>query len=457
MHPVLAASIRMQTSDIVHETCKQIIHTFTEILSAEKNDDIFERFLLMPFAESFQMYMQKYFNNKNDIKFINALGNMYIEMAEYKQTIDLYNSALNIVQNNSELKEYSVELSRELGNAYKQYGDFASARKYYTATITSVSSQSECKAENKITVYRDMGHLYKSEGDYDKALHYYNWAEKIYYQAKKEDPQLSEKYLAKIYYGKGNVYRCAENFEESKKHYELARNIYKDKVDESSFEWMLTYDNIGVCWFRLGYYDKALAYHEKALELQKKTYKNIKQPFMGLSYMYRGDVYMAQKKEETAYKDYQTAFYIIQNSVGDYHPYMIRVKNHMARYFLSQNDYEQAESIERGALDFENTELGRVHPDTAELYNNLVEIYIRKRDKDNAVKYHNRLKAYKDTVLRSHPETLKLWMREAEYYISLGKGSKAYEKLRYLVQEASDITSKATIVEQAKRMMREKF
>lgn len=166
---------------------------------------------------------------------------------------------------------------------------------------------------------------------------------------------------------------------------------------------------------------------------------------------------MAQKKEETAYKDYQTAFYIIQNSVGDYHPYMIRVKNHMARYFLSQNDYEQAECIERGALDFENTELGRVHPDTAELYNNLVEIYIRKRDKDNAVKYHNRLKAYKDTVLRSHPETLKLWMREAEYYISLGKGSKAYEKLRYLVQEASDITSKATIVEQAKRMMREKF
>lgn len=452
MHPVLAASIRMQTNYLMHDTCKPMIKIFTDILSDDNQEDIRERFRLMPFAASLDIYMKQHFCDKDDLEFISALGNIYIEMAEYTQAIELYKFALKITGNNAELKEYNVELLTSLGNAYKQYGDFSEARKCYNTVMNDYLDQINCKAENSITVYRDMGHIYKSEGDYSMALKYYNKALEIYQKEKYKDSDLSEKYLAIIYYGKGNVYRCAEDFIESEKYYRKAQEIYKDRVDESSFEWMLIYDNIGVCQLGLGNYNSALAYHNRALELQKKTYKNIKQPFMGLSYMYRGDVYMAERKYELAYEDYQMAFQIIQNSVGNNHPYMIRIRNHLAKYYINQKDYAEAEKIEEKALPFASTELGKIHPDTAELYNNFVDIYMKKDDHHNAYKYHARIKEYKDTILRSHPETLKLWMREAEYYLSQNNIQKAYMSLEYLMNDASDITNKAPIVERARKL-----
>ena len=453
MHPVLASSIRMQTSEIAYEVTQPLVSRFTNILGEEKNENLLERFLLMPFAASLQYYMQKYFKNENDVRFMKALGSLYIEMAEYLQAIELFKTATSIVSDKPELIGYMAGLKQELGNAYKQYGNFSEARKYYNSLLKYVEDKISCPIEDKIKILRDMGHLYKSEGNYAIALNYYDKAERVYRQGKRHDLQLSEKYLAIIYYGKGNVYRCAQDFIKSKEYYEKAQSIYQEKVDESSFEWMLIYDNLGVCWFGLGQYDKALEYHEKALKLQSKMYKDIKQPFMGLSYMYRGDVYVAMGEMQAAYDDYMIAADIIQKSVGNMHPYMVRIKNHLAHWFIVLEDYDNAEKNEKEVLAFADTDLGRIHPDTAELYNNLVEIYINKSEKENVLVYHKKLKAYKNTVLHSHPEMLKIWMCEAKYHFAHNDVEKACAKLQILLKEASDITQNAPIVKKAETLL----
>ena len=79
-----------------------------------------------------------------------------------------------------------------------------------------------------------MGHMYKSMGDYVQALSFYNTAEKRYFEEKEKDSDLSPKYLAVTYYGKGNLYRCAENYKLSKSFYEKAKDIYEDIVSDLS-------------------------------------------------------------------------------------------------------------------------------------------------------------------------------------------------------------------------------
>lgn len=453
MHPVLAASIRFQKEDVLHDSCEQLIINFTNILSRENQENIFERFSVIAYAESLDMYQRKYYYKTSDVDFLIALGNVYIEMAEYTRAVETYECGLNIIKNNIIDNNKYMEICRLLGNAYKQRGNFDKAMDFYNNIMTEIESKSDNTVENVICAYRDMGHMYKSIGDYVKALDFYNKGESKYLEEKKTSPKLSLKYLAMVYYGKGNLYRCAENYEEALDFYQKAKDIYESLVDNSNFEWMLLHDNIGVCYLGMGNSDMALVYHNEALKLQNKTYKEINQPFTGLSYMYRGDVHMRQGNTEAAYCDYQQAEKLIRDSVGNKHPYMIRIKNHIAKYFIFKKEYFAAEKIELEALPFELTELGKLHPDTAELYNNLIELYCAMGDTDAAKKYHLKIKEYGKTILRSHPETLKMWMREAKYYLENNQINLAKKQLNKLIQEASNITKHAPIVKRAKELL----
>lgn len=453
MHPVLAESIRLQTETILYHVCRPLIDNFTKMLIPETKDNIFERFSIISYANILETYQRKYFCCVEDLEFLKALGNVYVEMAEYGKAIDVYSHAYRIAKNMLHSYEKEIEFSNLLGSAYKQTGNFKKAMRYYGKVMNKLKSKKNVKAENFILAYRDMGHMYKSMGNYSEALVYYNLAEDKYNEEKKERPELSQKYLAMIYYGKGNLYRCAENYDISKDFYTKAKEIYKDIVNNTNFEWMLLHDNIGVCYLGMKNYKEAIKYHKKALDLQSSTYKEIKQPFMGLSYMYLGDVYMEIGETDEAYKNYINAEEIILNSVGDKHPYMIRVKNHIAKYFIIKKDYKNAEKVELEALSFENTELGKIHPDTAELYNNLTEIYCALHDEPMARFYHNKIKEYTQTVLHSHPETLKVWMREAMHYLKMSNYKKAKEQLKKLLDEASEITKDAPIVKLAESML----
>lgn len=455
MHPVLAGSIRLQTEPILYQSCRQLIYNFTEMLSQEERENPFERFSVISFAGTLETYQRKYFCDLDDLEFLKAMGDVYVEMAEYGRAIEVYQDACCIARDRIRDEEKETELNRLLGSAYKQCGNFEEAMVYYKKVMDGIENGSVHGADNVICAYRDMGHMYKSMGDYVQALSFYNTAEKRYFEEKEKDSDLSPKYLAVTYYGKGNLYRCAENYKLSKSFYEKAKDIYEDIVSDTNFEWMLIHDNIGVCYLEQGDCRKARAFHEEALKLQKHAYKETNQPFMGLTYMYRGDVYKKTGEYGLAYDDYKKAAEIIQNSVGDNHPYMIRVKNHTAKCLMEIGQYQEAEALEMEALPFECTQLGKLHPDTAELYNNLTELYCAAGDLEKAEFYHQKVKKYTDTVLSSHPETLKVWMREARYYLNNGDNEMAKEKLETLIREASEITKEAPIVEEAKKMLEE--
>lgn len=451
MHPVLAASIRLQTIEILHESCKKLINNFTKILITKDENNLLARFSIITYASSLILYQRNLLCELEDINFLVAVANVYVEIGEYVKAIEIYELALKISKNNGYGYETNMEIYRLLANSYKQRGNFMKATNIYDKLLVEVEKNK--KVENVILLYRDMGHMYKSKGDYIVALYFYNRAEKIYKRERKKHNALDVKYLAMLYYGKGNLYRCAENYSESIKFYRRARSIYKKIVDETNPEWMLIHSNIGVCHMGLGNLKKALEYHQEALRLQSRTYRDKTQPFMGLSYMYRGDTYTKMGDYSKAYSDYENALRIISNSVGSNHPYMVRIENHIARLYMLQREYQTAEEEMLKMLPFEQTELGNIHPDTAELYNNLVEIYCALGNQEKAREFHLKIKKYTDTVLHNHPETLKLWMREAEFYEKKNNIQLAQKSLKKIKREVSEIIKEAPVIIQADNML----
>ena len=77
--------------------------------------------------------------------------------------------------------------------------------------------------------------------------------------------------------------------------------------------------------------------------------------------------------------------------------------------YNDQGDYEKALEYNGKALAIKGRVLGSEHPDTAQTYNNLANVYAEQGDYEKALEYYQRaLKVYLDTFGEEHPGTKKI-------------------------------------------------
>lgn len=130
--------------------------------------------------------------------------------------------------------------------------------------------------------------------------------------------------------------------------------------------------------------------------------------------------------------NYMRGMDIYEKVLGREHPDTAKLYNNIAILYDVQGDYENALKYHMQALAIIEKVLGREHPDTASSYNNLASFYGDRYDYKNAMKYFLLAMAIREKVLgREHPDTATSYNNLAVLYKLLGDNGNA---LKYHMQ-----------------------
>lgn len=161
----------------------------------------------------------------------------------------------------------------------------------------------------------------------------------------------------------------------------------------------MSYNNIGLVYYELGDFNKALEYHFKALAIQGTNH-----PDTAISYNNIGMTYNEQGNYAEAIEYYLKALKIKEKNLGTNHPDTATSYNNIATSYNDLGDYKRALEYCLKALKIRETILGTEHPDTAQSYYNTGEIY-RQIDREKALEYHYKALKIQEKVLGpNHPD-----------------------------------------------------
>jgi cellulose biosynthesis protein BcsQ len=117
--------------------------------------------------------------------------------------------------------------------------------------------------------------------------------------------------------------------------------------------------------------------------------------------------YVTQGWYEEAESLYQSTLAISQKKLGPDHPTIAIILNNLANLYASQGKYEQAEPLYQRALAIREKALGLEHPDTARSLNKLANLYENQGKYEQAEPLYQRaLAAYEGALGPDHPNTV---------------------------------------------------
>lgn len=148
-----------------------------------------------------------------------------------------------------------------------------------------------------------------------------------------------------------------------------------------------SYCNIGLVYWKLGDYTKALGYLQKSLEIRKKELGE-NHPDTAISYNGIGMVYWKRGDSTNAMKFHSKALEIRKITLGMYHPDTAESYSNIGMIYRHECNYKKALEYHLNALKIRKKVFGQEHPDTAESYNNIGAVYHFQHKYKEALQYH---------------------------------------------------------------------
>lgn len=285
---------------------------------------------------------------------------------------------------------------------------------FFTSCLFAAASE-HINTEEECQRLMDKGEKEKVAGNYVKALEYYTQAEVI-----AQNKQLNDK-LFYIELNIGVMYVNLSNYEEALGYYFLALDIAKDDRKKAS----IAINNIGNVYGYKKDYKNAIKYYKKAYSEDKSKQSGQSRLFLAIN---MADNYnkLGDFKEARQYlvdvKDMHmpTAFYrfwklnyaetfllegniaeaknileILLVEIGpekdnDAYPYVIEL---LTRIYAKQNDIDRAIAFAKQGVKYTPKLQGRM-----DLYNQLSQLYIQKKDFGAAFQYKDSVIATKDSA-----------------------------------------------------------
>lgn len=200
----------------------------------------------------------------------------------------------------------------------------------------------------------------------------------------------------------------------------------KDATRKSSFV-SSSYFNLGVCFYCLGDYPKALEYYEKSLEISEKILGE-DHPSTSSSYNNIGLVYKKMEEYAKALEYFQKSLAICETILGTDHPEAATSNNNIGGVYESLGEYAKALGCHKRALTIREIVFGHDHPDTATSYNNIGSVYDNMGDYATALKYYSRALAIRIKVFGTdHPDTAMSYNNVGLVYDKMEDDAKALE------------------------------
>ena len=323
-----------------------------------------------------------------------------------------------------------------------------------------LSEQNTKDAVKSLLVMADIA---KDKRDSHQMSYYLHLADSLFQYGQLADDSLRAELshqFGVLHFIKGEYEAAQQNFMQS---YHLKIRLYGEKDTSLA----VTYNNLGICAYRIGRINEALAYYQKAIERARtmqsspnillarcienaamiycelgnynKSMQNfadalhIKLLASGENSQDVGRAYMNIANLEIDLSDYDNALMHLQkaekiflnlygNDFGDFDA----IYQNMGKIYNSRGDYEKALNYYNKAIEYlkrKNPE----HPGIRDIYLNIGYIYFVRDDYEKALSYYR--KSYSSTS--PNLQTIKYYRNLARCYQSMGKVDSAiyyYEK-----------------------------
>jgi len=346
-------------------------------------------------AASDEISKQKSKSEVEVSKINNSLGCLYIDMGRYSEAYEYLNGAYITFKN--ELGADSLE-ARATKAGIAQY-DFYTGNFEKALTETQEIIDQSNPDKEKIIV-ASSGHframILDAQGKYEEALATYQGTLELYNEFLNDgklsetlarytnDPKVDKqtkdyyttslKWIILTYNNIGRVYNRMGKHDEALIALETARamgegNIYIGKKNLTSGK---IYANLALAKSSVGETKAALDSIETSIAIQRNLF-DFEDKFPGLveAYDLYGSILELKGEPDKALEQYEKAIALSLEAFGENHPQTASASNVLGRYYDSLSDYDTAITYFERAIAIRKAIVGNDHPDTAEFYLNL--------------------------------------------------------------------------------------
>lgn len=235
-----------------------------------------------------------------------------------------------------------------------------------------------------------------------------------------------EKY-AKLLFDYGSFLDDYAFYNDAEKIYQHLIDLSEELYGNDSTETAVSYNNIGIVYWKQGKYDKALEFYFKALAIYEEVL-GINHPFCASSYNYIGLVYERLGRFDKALEYYFKSMNIREKVLGLIHTSTATSYNNIGFVYFNHGDYDKALEYYLKALAIDENLSGKEHQNTATSYNNIGGVYDEKGDSDKALEYYYKaLNVFEKVFGPNHPFTASSYNNIGTVYDSQGDYDKALE------------------------------
>ena len=268
------------------------------------------------------------------------MGLIHYRKGEISKAVDYWTKAADLYLEQNNIGDYAKMLNN-IALVYKKQGNYQNA-------LTILHKVADVFEKNKdyyslATVQMNISNIYKAKGDLGRSLQTLIDALEKLESSEQTDENL--RLRADIYNSMANIYRWQRDYDNAKKKYEQALDIYKQIDNKDGIATVNL--NLGVLEYDNHRYNEALKYYKEAL---KQATSAVNEPMLALSNYNIGDVYIKLE-------DYQKAHEYILKSLKLYEKLgdkrgIASCYNALGEYYYHFNMLDSARNVLEQALSY---------------------------------------------------------------------------------------------------------
>ena len=368
---------------------------------------------------------------------LNNLALFYVKMGRYSLAEPLYLEAMSVREKvlGTQHPDYLYVL-HNLGNLYKVTDRYLEAEKLYLKAKEQYENNPAIPRKGYADCLMDLANLYSTMAEYDKAENYFRTSlalrEQIYGTMHPEYAAILDN-MAGMYSNKGDYEKAEPLFLEA---LDIREQLHLDKV--------ASLHNLGLLYFYMGNYKKAIELNESVIAIKKSTQNNITSD-LAISLNTLANLhYYAYNDFSSAEKHYLEALSIIETTLGKNHSDYASSLENLANLYSEQGKYSSAEQMFKEVLEIRTKELGSNHPEYARGLINLANNYRLEGNFSAADKSFEEAGAILEKKFgRIHPDFASYLKNHGILYLQTGRMDKAVAAFREIASVNKKLLEKS--------------
>lgn len=277
------------------------------------------------------------------------------------------------------------------GSVLLKFGKAKQAEEIYIILL-----QQETQENKTGWHFNHLGQCQQEQGEYHKAIRLYEKSIETYQKHLPNDLGLVSTYqnIGMLYYKLGD-FKKALSFSET------ALALQQQLLSSKHLDLVKSYHNIGLIYQHMGEYEKALSYYEACLAIQQKLFDSRHHDLIS-SYNNIGSMHFNMQNYPEALSSFENALTIKEQSLSVNHRSLASSHNNIGSVYFRMGEYAKAlSSFEKAVKIKQQSD----HPDLAKSYNNIASVYFIMKKYDKALSFYEQaLAIQKQSLPSNHPD-----------------------------------------------------